>query len=134
MHTTAWRWLRVALGGALAALLVALPLTSANAKWLEKAKPSLPYGVYIDGLEGSVVLSLVLDRGGHVTDTQVLRSSGSSRLDSLAQDAALKWRLSPDAVVPTDLNKGRVEKITFIHRPPHGKALPPNTLPYWAAN
>ncbi len=113
-------------------MLVALPLTAANARWIEKGKPLLPYGVYVDGLQGSVVLSLTLDRSGHVTGTQVLRSSGSPALDGLAQDAAAKWRLSPDAVVATDLTQGRVEKITFVHGPPVPRTLLPNTTPYWA--
>jgi TonB family protein len=114
-------------------MMVALPFSTANAKWLEKAKPMMPYGVYIEGLQGSVVLSMTLDRSGHVTGTQVLRTSGSPRLDQLAEAAAMKWRMSPDGVVPTDLTQGRVEKITFVHAPPHGKQLPPNTFPYWAS-
>ncbi|MBA3963276.1 MAG: energy transducer TonB [Chthoniobacterales bacterium] len=118
--------------GAFVAMLVALPLTTANARWLEKGKPLLPYGVYLDGLQGSVVLSLTLDRSGHVTDTQVLRSSGSKTLDGLAEEAAAKWRLSPNAVVATDLTQGRVEKITFVHGPPVPKSLLPNSTPYWA--
>ena len=113
-------------------MLVALPLTAANARWLEKGKPLLPYGVYIEGLQGSVVISLMLDRSGHVTGSHVLRSSGSQALDGLAQDAASKWRLSPDAVVPTDLTQGRVEKITFVHGAPIPRTLLPNSLPYWA--
>jgi TonB family protein len=114
-------------------MMVALPLTTANAKWLEKASPKMPYGVYIEGLQGSVVLSMTLDQGGHVTSTRVLKTSGSPVLDQLAQDAAMKWRLSADAVIPSDLTQGRVEKIVFVHAPPHGKQLPPNSQPYWAS-
>lgn len=133
MHTKPCRSAhRFAICGALAAVLVALPLAAANARWIEKGSPLLPYGVYLEGLQGSVVLSMTLDRSGHVTNTQVLRTSGSSVLDGLAQDAAMKWRLSEDAVVATDLTQGRVEKITFNHPPPHGKALLPNSMPYWA--
>ena len=113
-------------------MLVALPLAAANAKWIEKASPLLPYGVFIEGLQGSVVLSLTLDRGGHVLDTRVLRGSGSPALDGLAQDAAAKWRLSQDSVVATDLTQGRVEKITFVHGPPQVKSLLPDARPYWA--
>ena len=61
---------------AIIALLVALPLATANARWLEKKEPNLPFGVYIQGLNGSVVLSLTMDKGGNVTSTSVLRSSG----------------------------------------------------------
>ncbi len=133
MHTIPCRSAhRFALCGALAAVLVALPLAAANARWIEKGTPLLPYGVYIEGLQGSVVLSLKLDRSGHVTDTRVLRTSGSDTLDGLAQEAASKWRLSQDAVVATDLTQGRVEKITFLHPPPHAKSLLPDTRLYWA--
>lgn len=93
----------------------------------------MPYGVYLEGLQGSVVLAMTLDRSGHVTNTQVLKTSGSVALDQLAQDAAMKWRMSPDGVVASDLTQGRVEKITFIHAPPHGKELPPNETPFWAS-
>lgn len=93
----------------------------------------MPYGVYIDGLQGSVVISMTLDRSGHVTTTRVLKTSGSPDLDQLAQDAAMKWRLSTDAIVPSDLTQGRVERIVFVHPPPHGKQLLPNAQPYWAS-
>lgn len=123
---------RALFAGALAAMLVALPLGAANARWIEKGSPQLPYGVYLEGLQGSVVLSMVLDENGSVKDARVLRSSGSQVLDGLAQDAAMKWRLSRNSIVPSDLTQGRVEKITFIHPPPHGKALLPYSSPYWA--
>ena len=94
----------------------------------------MPYGVYIEGLQGSVVLSLMLDQNGRVTDTHVLKTSGLAQLDQLAQEAAMKWRLSRNSVVATDLTQGRVEKIVFVHKPPTGKALPLDQKPYWAAN
>src|ERR1700674_3192936 len=105
--------LRSALCGMVVVVLVALPLASANAKWLVKNTPMLPFGVYFQGLEGSVVLSLTLDKSGHVTSTSVLRSSGHPALDELARDAAASWRLSPDSVLSSDLTEGRVELVTF---------------------
>jgi TonB family protein len=116
---------------AIIALLVALPLATANAKWLEKRQPNLPFGVYIQGLQGSVVLSMTLDRSGHVTGTNVLRSSGHPALDELARNAAMNWRLSTDSVLPSDISKGRVELITFKNPNPP-KQLPPHDWPYWA--
>ena len=116
---------------AIVALLVALPLATANAKWLEKTQPNLPFGVYIQGLQGSVVLSLTLDRSGRVTGTNVLRSSGHPALDELARNAAMNWRLSADSVLPTDISKGRVELITFKNPNPP-KQLLPGSQPYWA--
>ena len=116
---------------AIIALLVALPLATANARWLEKTEPKLPFGVYIQGLQGSVVLSLTLDKSGRVTGTNVLRSSGHPALDELARNAAMNWRLSADSVLPSDISKGRVELITFKNPNPP-KQLLPGAQPYWA--
>lgn len=118
--------------GAIVALLVAAPLTTANAGWIEKPRPQLPYGVFLDGQQGSVVLSLTIDRTGRVTGTQVLRSSGFPALDRLAQDAANRWRLSADSVVPTDITRGRVELVKFVNPPPVPGQLAPNTRVFWA--
>jgi TonB family protein len=116
---------------AIIALLVALPLATANAKWLEKSEPNLPFGVYIQGLQGSVVLSITLDKSGRVTSTNVLRSSGHPALDELARNAAMNWRLSTDSVLPSDISKGRVELITFKNPNPPKQILP-DARPYWA--
>ena len=115
---------------ALVALLIALPLSTANARWLEKKEPKLPFGVYIQGLHGSVVLSLKMDSSGRVTGTNVLRSSGHPALDELARNAAMGWRLSPDSVLPTDISKGRVELVSF-RNPDRVKQLLPGAQPYW---
>lgn len=115
---------------AIVALLVALPLATANARWLEKKEPTLPFGVYIQGLNGSVVLSLTMDKGGHVTSTNVLRSSGHPALDELARNAAMQWRLSPDSVLPSDISKGRVELVSFKTQT-RVKSLLPGDRPYW---
>ena len=115
---------------AIIALLVALPLATANARWLEKKEPNLPFGVYIQGLHGSVVLSLTMDSSGRVTSTNVLRSSGHPALDELARKAAMGWRLSPDSVLPTDISKGRVELVSF-RNPDRVKQLLPGARPYW---
>lgn len=115
---------------AIIALLVALPLATANARWLEKSEPRLPFGVYIQGLNGSVVLSLTMDKSGHVTSTNVLRSSGHPALDELARNAAMNWRLSPDSVLPTDISKGRVELVSFRTQD-RVKSLLPGDRPYW---
>lgn len=132
MQTDVWKSaFRSALCGTVVALLVVSPLSTANAKWLEKNTPKLPMGVYFQGLEGSVVLSLTLDKSGRVTDTRVLRSSGHHALDELAREAAANWRLSPNSVVPSDINRGRVELVTFKNANPP-KAILPGAQPYWA--
>lgn len=115
---------------AIIALLVALPLATANARWLEKKEPSLPFGVYVQGLNGSVVLSITLDKSGRVTGTNVLRSSGHPALDELARNAAAGWRLSPDSVLPSDISKGRVELVSFRTQD-RVKQLLPGDRPYW---
>ena len=115
---------------ALVALLIALPLSTANARWLEKKEPNLPFGVYIQGLHGSVVLSLKMDSSGRVAGTSVLRSSGHPALDELARNAAMGWRLSPDSVLPTDISKGRVELVSFKNAD-RAKQLLPGARPYW---
>lgn len=132
MHTNTRRCaLRSVLCGAIVALIVASPFSTANAKWLVKSTPKLPVGVYFQGIQGSVVLSLILDKSGRVTDTRVLRSSGHPALDELARDAALGWRLSPDSVLSTDLTQGRVELVNFRNQNPPSKILP-GAQPYWA--
>jgi TonB family protein len=132
MHTNVRRCaLRSALCGTVIALLVASPLSTASAKWLAKEIPRLPVGVYFQGLQGSVVLSLTLDKSGRVTDTRVLRSSGHPALDELARDAAANWRLSPDSVLPSDLTQGRVELVNF-RNPNPPKQILPGSKPYWA--
>ena len=115
---------------AIVALLVALPLATANARWLEKKEPNLPFGVYVQGLSGSVVLSLTMDKSGHVKNTSVLRSSGHPALDELARNAAMQWRLSPDSVLPSDITKGRVELVSFKTQD-RVKSLLPGDRPYW---
>jgi TonB family protein len=115
---------------AIIALLIALPLATANAKWLEKKQPNLPYGVYFQGLQGSVVLSLTLNKSGRVTDTTILRSSGHPALDELARNAAMNWRLSADSVLPSDVSQGRVELITF-RNPNPPKQILPGAFPHW---
>ena len=132
MQTYAWKSaFRSAICGTVVALLVVSPLSTANAKWLEKSEPRLPVGVYFQGLEGSVVLSLTLDKSGRVTDTRVLRSSGHPALDELARDAASNWRLSPDSVLSSDLTQGRVELVNF-RNPNPPKQILPDAKPYWA--
>jgi TonB family protein len=132
MHTNTRRsTFRSAICGTVIALLVASPFTAANAKWLEKGSPRLPFGVYFQGLEGSVVLSLTLDKSGRVTGAQVLRSSGHAALDELARNAAVNWRLNPDSVLPSDFAQGRVELVTF-RNPNPPKAILPGAEPYWA--
>ncbi len=119
------------IAGVFTLAMLVLPAGKAEAKWLEKGRPTLPYGVFIQHLSGSVVLSLVLDESGHVRDARVLKSSGHNDLDALARDAASSWRLAPQSLVPTDLTKGRVEVVRF-RNDSLAKALLPGSATYWA--
>jgi TonB family protein len=110
--------------------LLALPLATANAKWLEKKEPTLPFGVYTQGLNGSVVISMTMDKSGRVTGTNVLKSSGHPALDELARNAAMGWRMSPESVLPSDISKGRVELVRFKTQD-RVKNLLPGDRPYW---
>jgi TonB family protein len=119
--------------GAVIAVLLMLPFVCAKAEWLEKPTPEFPLGVFYQGLEGSVVVSLTMDKSGQVTSSRVIRSSGQPTLDRLAREASMKWRLAPHSVVPTDLTLGRLQLVKF--RQPHAgyaKALAPGSSPFWA--
>ena len=121
-----------ALCGTVIAVLLMLPFVSAEAMWIEKPVPEFPLGVFYQGLEGSVVVSLTLDTSGVVTSSRVMRSSGHPRLDQLARVASMKWRLSPHSVVSTDLSVGRLELIKFRQsNASYAKALVPGSSPLW---
>jgi TonB family protein len=109
-----------------------LPFVFAKAEWIEKPAPDFPLGVYYQGLDGSVVVSLTMDNSGRVTSSRVIRSSGHPTLDRLACEASMKWRLAPHSLVPTDLGVGRLQLIRF--RQPnagYAKALVPGSSPFW---
>lgn len=118
--------------GTVIAVLLMLPFLSVKGEWIEKATPEFPLGVYYQGMEGSVLVSLTLDQSGRVTSSRVIRGSRHPLLDKLAVDASMKWRLAPHSVIPTDLTKGRLEVIRF-QQPNAGyaKSLEPGTFPYW---
>jgi TonB family protein len=118
--------------GTVIAVLLLLPFVSAKAEWIEKPTPEFPLGVYHQGLEGSVVVSVTLDNSGHVTSARVIRSSGHVTLDRLAREASMKWRVAPRSVIPTDLTVGRLHMVKFTQ--PHAgyaKALAPGSSPIW---
>lgn len=120
---------RLICGGILAVFTV-LPFANAEGRWISKQVPRLPHGVYNMGLGGTVVVSLLLDKEGRVNNVRILRTSGHSALDQLAIEAAMKWRLSPEAVLATDITQGRVELIKFRGHN-HPKQLVPGGHPYW---
>src|SRR5437773_6598434 len=118
--------------GTVIAVLLMLPFVSVKAEWIEKPVPEFPLGIYYQGLEGSVVVSLTMDRSGRVTSSRVIRSSGHTSLDRLACGASMKWRLAPHAVVPTDLSVGRLQLIRFRQSDPgYARTLVPGSTPIW---
>jgi TonB family protein len=118
--------------GTVIAVLLMLPFLSVKAEWIEKPTPEFPLGVYYQGLEGSVVVSLTIDNNGRVTSSRVIRSSGHPMLDRLATAASMKWRLAPHSVVPTDLNVGRLQLIRFRQsNSGYAKARVPGSSPFW---
>ncbi len=61
-----------------------------------------------------MVLNLMFARDGHVTDAQIVRSSGNNGLDRLAVEGAMNWRLDPSAVSYSDQSAGRRHLIKFF--------------------
>ncbi|SRR6266511_4675339 len=118
--------------GTVIAVLLMLPFVCAKAEWIDKPAPEFPLGVYYQGLEGSVVVSLTLDQSGRVTSSRVVRSSEHPILDRLAREASMKWRLAPHSVVSTDLAVGRLQLIRFRQsNAGYTKALVPGESPFW---
>src|SRR6059058_300832 len=118
--------------GTVIAVLLMLPFLSVKAEWIEKPTPEFPMGIFYAGLEGSVVVSLTMDRDGRVTSSRVIRSSGQTILDRLAREASMKWRLASHSVIPTDLNVGRLQLIRFRQsNPGYARTLVPGSTPIW---
>lgn len=58
--------------------------------------PPYPRGPLTDGIEGTVVLELLVGTDGHVLQARVVRGSGDRRLDAAARDTILRgWRFAP---------------------------------------
>lgn len=62
---------------------------------VKKVEPEYPRLARMSGVEGVVVLSLLVDESGHVTDTKVLKSLGNTGCDQAAVTAARQWRFTP---------------------------------------
>jgi TonB family protein len=88
---------RVASFAVAGALLLVGPLPRAQAdvikrKLLEHANPSYPSQAKRLGVEGSVILRIVIEPDGHVSDVRV--TSGDPMLTDAAEDAARHWKYS----------------------------------------
>ena len=99
--------------GVCAAVVLLLGANSAQAQWASKPAPALPRTVLDQGLSGSVVLGLVFNGDGSVRDARIVRSSGIVGLDTVARDGAMKWRLNPASLRPSDQTTGRQHMLKF---------------------
>ena len=114
--------------GAIALVAVLLLIgtgTSNAAEWSSKPAPPLPLPVFDQGWQGAVTLRLLLENSGRVRDVQVIRSSGTTALDTIAREGASKWRLDPASVRPSDLTRGRDHIIKFYQSATVRKTAPP---------
>lgn len=59
--------------------------------------PAYPEWARRDGVEGRVVVRVWFDKDGFAVDAAIVRSSGSPRLDSVARNYALQFRVAPVA-------------------------------------
>lgn len=60
------------------------------------------------------MLGLVFESNGRVSDVRVIRSSGTAALDEIAQRGAMRWRLNPASMRPSDITVGRQHLIKFF--------------------
>lgn len=84
------------------------------ARPLVSPRPPYPREARLSGWEGTVVLQLLIDVDGYVTQVTVATSSGHALLDQSAVTTARKWRFAPaiDAGRPT----AKVHEIRFRFR------------------
>lgn len=89
-------------------------LSPAHAQWAAKPPPPLPRTVLDQAWTGSVVLQLVFDTNGRVRDVRIARSSGIPGLDEVAVKGAMRWRLDPAGMRPSDTTVGRQHLVKFF--------------------
>jgi protein TonB len=66
-----------------------------NADYLNNPAPAYPALSRRMGEEGKVVLRVFVNERGLPEDVQIRTSSGSSRLDTTAQDTVRQWKFVP---------------------------------------
>ena len=107
-------------------------------KWLKKVGEYVNRDEVIAELEslldqaqsGSVLLNLVFDQSGQVRDAQIVRGSGVSGLDRVAQQGALRWRLDPSTVQASDTTSGRRHLVKFFQNANVSRRVEPITA-FW---
>ena len=126
-HTTRWSRHVAAL---VAVAVVSLFASSASAQWAAKPAPPLPKSILNQAYSGSVVLGLVFESNGQVANARVLRSSGVIGLDEIARQGALKWRMNPAHLRPSDMTAGRQHLVKFFQNAKVSRRVEPVTA-YW---
>lgn len=89
--------------------ILALPAIAdahATTKWQKAPKPKFPKEALKAFVEGSVTIRAVIAPDGSVTRASVSKGSGDARLDNAAIEAALKWKMEPASIRPSDLEEG----------------------------
>jgi TonB family protein len=84
-----------------------------SADWIAAPRPPYPLISALHRTGGEVALRLILRKDGWVKEVVVVQTSGSERLDAAARMAALKWRLNPAKLRPSDMREGRTVLIEF---------------------
>jgi TonB family protein len=108
------RWSRHLACGVVVAFVSLSAANAANAQWAAKPPPPLPRSVLDQAWTGSVVLGLVFENNGQVRDVHIVRSSGIPGLDEVALKGAMKWRLDPSGLRPSDMTSGRQHLVKFF--------------------
>ena len=90
--------------------------TVENVQILRRVDPVYPSAARRDGIEGSVLLTVVVGPNGRVTSVAVARSSGNLQLDDAAMSAVRRWTFTHPKVGSVQLSlpvSFRLERGSF---------------------
>ena len=90
---------------------------------LEKiVQPIYPVAARKAGVEGKVVLSIVIDREGRVVELEVVESEPPGVFDEAVIEALRKWRYRPAIKdgEPVAVRVGQAVEMTLNRKPPPG--------------
>lgn len=75
--------------------------------------PVFPQDLVSKGVSGTVKLEVIVLPSGKVKSTRVIFSTGSEKLDQLAQEAVSKWQFNPGLTNGQTATKRVIVPITF---------------------
>ena len=84
-----------------------------SSDWIAAPQPPYPLTSALTKSSGAVTLRLTLKKDGRVSEVNIVRTSGSQKLDDAARMAALDWRLNPEKLRASDLVDGRQVVVEF---------------------